>query len=86
MNFALVTLTFWWELARWLDSWLLSVLYDSGTHSRINPYFLENTQDDIIVNFVMGSMFLVLPAIWLGSMSWVGVKMGEFASHFNYWF
>ncbi|HDL5966520.1 TPA: conjugal transfer protein TraG N-terminal domain-containing protein, partial [Mannheimia haemolytica] len=81
VNFALVTLTFWWELARWLDSWLLSVLYDSGTHSRINPYFLENTQDDIIVNFVMGSMFLVLPAIWLGSMSWVGVKMGEFASH-----
>lgn len=83
VSFALVSLTFWWELARWLDSWLLSALYDSGTHSRINPYFLENTQDDIIVNFVMGSMFLVLPAIWLGSMSWAGVYIGSLASTFS---
>ncbi|WP_460030062.1 conjugal transfer protein TraG N-terminal domain-containing protein, partial [Mannheimia haemolytica] len=81
VSFALVSLTFWWELARWLDSWLLSALYDSSAHSRINPYFLENTQDDFIVNFVMGSMFLVLPAIWLGSMSWAGVKIGNMASH-----
>lgn len=83
VHFALVALTFWWELARWLDSWLLSALYDSGTHNRINPYFLENTQDDIIVNFVMGSMFLVLPAIWLSSMSWAGIYIGSLASTFN---
>lgn len=83
VSFALVSLTFWWELARWLDSWLLSALYDSGTHSRLNPYFLENTQDDIIVNFVMGSMFLVLPTIWLGSISWAGVKIGSMAHTFS---
>lgn len=83
VSFALVSLTFWWELARWLDSWLLSALYDSSAHSRINPYFLENTQDDFIVNFVMGSMFLVLPAIWLGSMSWAGVKIGDIAAGFT---
>lgn len=83
VHFALVALTFWWELARWLDSWLLSALYDSGTHSKINPYFLENTQDNIIVNFVMGSMFLVLPAIWLGGVSWAGVQIGNIAQQFK---
>ncbi|MDI9110333.1 MULTISPECIES: conjugal transfer protein TraG N-terminal domain-containing protein [Serratia] len=30
--FALNFLTFWWELARWLDSWLLTALY-SSTHT-----------------------------------------------------
>ncbi len=34
--FALNFLTFWWELARWLDSWLLEALYGSDTHSRWN--------------------------------------------------
>ncbi|GAB1669824.1 conjugal transfer protein TraG N-terminal domain-containing protein [Mannheimia haemolytica] len=83
VNFALVSLTFWWELARWLDSWLLSALYDSGTHSRINPYLLENSQDDLIVNFVMGTMFLVLPAIWLTAFSWFGIQIGQMAQQFS---
>ncbi|MDE8035229.1 conjugal transfer protein TraG N-terminal domain-containing protein [Actinobacillus equuli subsp. equuli] len=80
VHFALITLTFWWELARWLDSWLLDVLYNSATHNRINPYFLENTQDDIIVNFVMGSLFLVLPTVWLGSISWAGIEVSKLAN------
>ncbi|QLB12790.1 TraG-like protein [Bisgaardia hudsonensis] len=77
VNFALVTLTFWWELARWLDSWLLDVLYNSATHNRLNPFFLENTEDDFIVNFVMGSLFLILPSIWVGAISWAGVNIGN---------
>ena len=36
VQFALFFLTFWWELARWLDSWLLDVLYSSDTHSSWN--------------------------------------------------
>ncbi|HDX0990419.1 TPA: conjugal transfer protein TraG N-terminal domain-containing protein [Pasteurella multocida] len=79
VHFALVALTFWWELARWLDSWLLDVLYNSATHNRLNPFFLENTEDDFIVNFVMGSLFLVLPAIWMGAISWAGVNIGNMA-------
>ncbi|WP_404317468.1 conjugal transfer protein TraG N-terminal domain-containing protein [Klebsiella oxytoca] len=73
MNF----LTFWWELARWLDSWLLTALYDSDTHSRANLSGLQNTGDDIIMNFVMGTMFLVLPAVWLGALGWAGVNIGH---------
>ena len=80
---ALVSLIFWWELARWLDSWLLSVLYNSSTHERINPYFFENTQDDIIVNFVMGALFIILPVIWFGTISWAGIKVGDFANSFR---
>lgn len=74
--FALNFLTFWWELARWLDSWMITALYGSDTHSSLNMMGLQNTSDDIIMNLVMGTMFLVLPAVWLGALSWAGVSVG----------
>lgn len=74
--FALNFLTFWWELARWLDSWLLTALYSSDTHSRFNIAGFQNSSDDLIMNLVMGTMFIVLPAVWLGSLSWAGASLG----------
>lgn len=74
--FALFFLTFWWELARWLDSWLLDVLYNGDTHSSWNLAGIQNTQDDVIINLVMGSMFLALPTFWMGAMTWAGVRVG----------
>lgn len=76
VQFAMLFLTFWWELARWLDSWLLGVLYSSDTHSSWNLAGIQNSQDDVIINLVMGSMFLVLPTFWLGAMTWAGVRVG----------
>lgn len=78
--FALNFLTFWWELARWLDSWLLTALYSSGTHSRFNLAGFQNSSDDLIMNFVMATMFIVLPAVWLGSLSWAGASLGAAVS------
>lgn len=28
------------------------------------------------MNFVMATMFLVLPAVWMGALSWAGVRIG----------
>ncbi|ELF4281886.1 conjugal transfer protein TraG N-terminal domain-containing protein [Salmonella enterica] len=74
--FAVNFLTFWWELARWLDSWLLTALYSSDTHTRFNMMGFQNTSDDLIMNLVMGSMFIVLPTVWIGALSWAGVNIG----------
>lgn len=82
VQFALVTTTFWWELARWLDSFLIDILYNSDSHSASFGYFLENTQDDMILNFVLGVMFIVFPTVWIGSMSWAGFNLGGLASNF----
>ncbi|MDI7011201.1 conjugal transfer protein TraG N-terminal domain-containing protein, partial [Klebsiella pneumoniae] len=76
VQFALFFLTFWWELARWLDNWLMQMMYDSDTHSYFNLWGLQNTSDDLIVNIIMGVMFLVLPAFWLGALTWAGVRVG----------
>jgi hypothetical protein len=75
--FALNFLTFLWELARWLDSWLLTALYSSDSHSRFNLAGFQNSSDDLIMNLVMGTMFIVLPVVWLGSLSWAGYNVGQ---------
>lgn len=75
-QFALMFLTFWWELARWLDGGLMDILYKSDTHSYWNMAGIQNTQDDIIIMFVTGAMFLVLPAFWMGALSWAGIRLG----------
>ncbi|HAT6803613.1 TPA: conjugal transfer protein TraG [Citrobacter freundii] len=75
-QFGLMFLTFWWELARWLDGWMLELLYSSDTHSSWNLAGIQNTQDDLIMQFVMGTMFIVLPAFWMGALGWAGVQLG----------
>lgn len=80
--FALNFLTFWWELARWLDSWLMTALYSSDTHSSFNMAGFQNSSDDLIMNFVMATMFLVLPAFWMGHfhgqvLEWVAHLMAH---------
>lgn len=75
-QFGLMFLTFWWELARWLDGWMLELLYNSDTHSSWNLAGIQNTQDDLIMQFVMGTMFIVLPAFWMGALGWAGIQLG----------
>lgn len=75
-QFGLMFLTFWWELARWLDGWMLELLYSSDTHSSWNLAGIQNTQDDLIMQFVMGTMFIVLPAFWMGALGWAGIRIG----------
>ena len=75
--FATNFLTFWWELTRWVDSNMFTALYFSNTHSMVNLAGFQNTSDDSILTMVVGSMFLLLPAVWLGALSWAGVNIGN---------
>lgn len=82
VQFALITTTFWWELARWLDSSLIHILYNAETHNASFGFFLENAEDDMIISFVLGVMFIIFPTVWVGSMSWAGFNLGGLADHF----
>ncbi len=74
--FGTYALSFWWELARWIDSYLFDALYNSDTHSRWNIMGLQNRTDDLIVEIVSATMFLLLPTIWMGAMGWAGYNTG----------
>ncbi len=80
--FALMFITFWWELAGWLDDRLITILYDNmAEQGMINssvPFagFFSSTADGWIMNLVLGMMYVVFPMFWLGMLSWVGVHLG----------
>lgn len=85
IQFALFFVDFWLQLARWVDSTILDALYGGESpHSNLNPLMgFDNGMSDALLNFVMGSMFLVLPAMWITALGWVGVHAGSIASNFS---
>ena len=78
VEFALFFVDFWFQLARWIDSTILDALYGwNSPHSNFNPLMgLNNAFGDLLLDFVMGMMFLVLPAFWVGALAWVGIHAG----------
>ena len=78
--FSLYMLTFWWDLARWVDSSLLAALYtDTGFWDALNPTHLiqGSGTEQLVINFVMGTMFLVLPSVFIMAMGWTGLAVGN---------
>ncbi|QLH61940.1 conjugal transfer protein TraG N-terminal domain-containing protein [Serratia symbiotica] len=85
--FALQFITFWWELAGWLDDRLITILYSSLAASGLASGvpiadFLSSPRDGWIMNLVLGMMYVVFPGFWVGMLGWVGVKIGGIAEGF----
>lgn len=89
VQFALFFVDFWFQLARWIDSTILDALYGWGfgwnrPHRNFDALIgLNNAFGDLVLNFVMATMFIVLPAFWLGALTWVGVRAGVIASNLS---
>ena len=79
VEFALFFTDFWFQLARWIDSTILDALYGwNSPHANFDPLMgLNNTFGDILLDFVTGMMFLVLPALWVTALAWTGVRAGD---------
>ncbi|WP_248747353.1 conjugal transfer protein TraG N-terminal domain-containing protein [Pseudomonas sp. MWU12-2037] len=80
VQFALFFVDFWFQLARWIDSTILDALYGSGApNSNFNVLFgLNNSFGDMLLNFVMAAMFVVLPGFWIAALTWTGIHAGSF--------
>lgn len=87
-QFALIFVDFWLQLARWIDSTILDALYGNimGASPHLNFNIMmgvNNAQGDLLLDFVMGTMFLVLPAFWIAALSWAGYQLGGVISGFS---
>jgi hypothetical protein len=78
VDFALFFTDFWFQLARWIDSTILDALYGwNSPHSNFNVLMgLNNTFGDMLINFVLGAMFIVLPLFWITALTWAGIHAG----------
>ena len=71
------------QLARWIDSTILDALYGWGfgadrPHTNFDPLIgLNNAFGDMLLNFVMAMMFIVLPTFWVMALAWAGVRTGN---------
>ena len=83
VQFALFFVDFWFQLARWIDSTILDALYGWGfgwnrPHTNLDPVMgLNNAFEDMLLNFVMATMFIVLPGFWMAALGWAGVRVGS---------
>jgi hypothetical protein len=83
VQFALFFVDFWFQLARWIDSTILDALYGWGfgadrPHTNFDPLIgLNNAFGDMLLNFVMAMMFIVLPTFWVMALAWAGVRAGN---------
>lgn len=83
VEFALFFVDFWFQLARWIDSTILDALYGWGfganrPHSNFDPLVgLNNAFGDMLLSFVMATMFIVLPGFWVTALGWVGIRAGS---------
>src|SRR5450830_361105 len=68
VQFAIIFVDFWLQIARWIDTTILDALYGaSSPHSTLNPLMgMNNTQADMLLNYVMAALFIVLPTFWVG--------------------
>lgn len=78
VQFAIIFVDFWLQIARWIDTTILDALYGaSSPHSTLNPLMgMNNTQADMLLNYVMAALFIVLPAFWMTTLAFAGVKAG----------
>ncbi len=85
-EFALIFVDFWFQLARWVDSTILDALYGNGLgssrpHSNFDPILgASNAQGDLLLDFVIGAMFIVLPSFWVVALGWSGMQLGSMMS------
>ncbi|REC93375.1 conjugal transfer protein TraG N-terminal domain-containing protein [Kushneria indalinina] len=78
--FALMFLTFWWELARWINSNLIDLLYSSDAAKMSIIAVAQNGYDRMVLTFVEWATFLILPGIWVAALGWSGMKVGAAVS------
>lgn len=78
VQFALFFVEFWFQLARWLDSTILDALYGwHSPHSNFNILLgANNSFGDMLLNYVMGALFIMLPTFWITALTWGGVRAG----------
>ena len=76
VEFAVFFVDFWFQLARWIDSTILDALYGwDSPHANFNLLIAENNDyADLLLNLVMGTMFIVLPMFWVTGVSWAGIR------------
>jgi len=77
MSVTIFSVKFWtvlWALAHWLDNNLITALEPESWYQLD---LANNLVPEMVVNFVTGGLFMVLPLVWSAMLGWAGFKVGS---------
>lgn len=72
--FTVIFLTFVWELARFLDSKLIEIVYENNIIGFMSNKWV--TVNKSLIDIVTSIVFVGFPVLLLGAMSWAGYRVG----------
>lgn len=83
--FAVFFLSFWWEIAFWLDTSLYETLYGFTSDKsqlvkidNVDEFLIEagGVPQEYLLNIITNVMYLVLPGLWIAFLGWSGWRAG----------
>ncbi|OCG64115.1 hypothetical protein A9G48_04110 [Gilliamella sp. wkB18] len=72
--FTVIFLTFVWELARFLDSKLIEIMYENNAVGFMNNKWSIGNKS--LINIITSIVFIGFPILLLGALSWAGYRVG----------
>lgn len=76
MSIIVFSVKFWtvlWAMANWLDNNLIDAIKPSWHQLSLQ----NNMLVEMIIDFVIGGLFVVMPLFWSGLLTWAGFKVGS---------
>lgn len=74
--FGISTMSFWFQLSRWLNNEMIGLLYDSGVIMFTLTSDMGNLYDQAVLNIVQTTMLIIFPAFWMAMLGWSGNAIG----------
>lgn len=84
--FSLIFCSFLWNLTAWFDDYLIQALYPkvgnvAGFGGVLNDVSASSV-NELFVDMIIGTLYVILPLLWMGVMSWAGYHAGLYAMGF----
>lgn len=77
MSIIVFSVKFWsvlWAISNWLDNNLIAAIKPSWYNLQLTH---NNMLVEMIIDFVIGGLFVVMPLFWSGVLTWAGFKVGS---------
>lgn len=77
--FSLHFLSFLWAMAYWLDNNLMHLMTEGGRFGVFEP--IANPVQSGIILWMQRFLYMIMPAIFMAGMGWVGIGIGNFGGN-----
>lgn len=79
MIFSVTFCSFLWHVVQWFDTMLIQALYPTlgGIPGMGLLNAMQLNPNQIFVDMIIGTLYIVLPILWLSVMSWAGFQAGH---------